>query len=68
MSFVGLYNNNTLSLFHFLAGMNMNPVSRLKKTWGKVNTDKFDILVVRKILQGRGKDTLWGQTLSDHLI
>lgn len=26
----------------------MNPVSRLKKTWNKVNTDKFDILVVRK--------------------
>lgn len=26
------------------AGMNMSPVSRLKKTWSKVNTDKFDIL------------------------
>ncbi|KAG7247085.1 hypothetical protein CRUP_007946, partial [Coryphaenoides rupestris] len=24
--------------------MNMSPVSRLKKTWSKVNTDKFDIL------------------------
>lgn len=27
--------------------MNMSPVSRLKKTWGKVNTDKFEILEVR---------------------
>lgn len=29
------------------AGMNMSPVSRLKKTWNKVNTDKFEILEVR---------------------
>lgn len=28
------------------AGMNMSPVSRLKKTWGKVKTAKFDILEV----------------------
>ncbi len=34
-------------MFYCVAGMNMNPVSRLKKTWNKVNTDKFDILVVR---------------------
>lgn len=27
--------------------MNLSPVSRLKKTWGKVNTDKFEILEVR---------------------
>ena len=26
----------------------MSPVSRLKKTWSKVNTDKFEILEVRK--------------------
>lgn len=29
------------------AGMNMTPVSRLKKTWAKVKTAKFDILEVR---------------------
>lgn len=29
------------------AGMNMSPVSRLKKTWSKVKTAKFDILEVR---------------------
>lgn len=28
------------------AGMNMSPVSRLKKTWAKVKTAKFDILEV----------------------
>lgn len=28
--------------------MNMSPVARLKKTWNKVNTDKFDILEVRR--------------------
>lgn len=28
--------------------MNMSPVARLKKTWSKVNTDKFEILEVRK--------------------
>lgn len=28
------------------AGMNMSPVSRLKKTWSKVKTAKFDILEV----------------------
>lgn len=27
--------------------MNMSPVARLKKTWNKVNTDKFEILEVR---------------------
>lgn len=30
------------------AGMNMSPVARLRKTWSKVNTDKFEILEVRK--------------------
>lgn len=29
----------------------MNPVSRLKKTWSKVNTAKFEILEVRTVLQ-----------------
>lgn len=28
--------------------MNMSPVARLKKTWSKVNTDKFEILEVRR--------------------
>lgn len=28
--------------------MNMSPVARLKKTWNKVNTDKFEILEVRR--------------------
>lgn len=28
------------------AGMNMSPVSRLKKTWAKVKTAKFDVLEV----------------------
>lgn len=45
-----------LTMFYCVAGMNMNPVSRLKKTWNKVNTDKFDILVVRKLLWGREKN------------
>ena len=26
--------------------MNMSPIQRLKKTWGKVNKDKFEILEV----------------------
>ncbi|RXN21384.1 ras-GEF domain-containing family member 1B-B-like protein [Labeo rohita] len=37
---------NFNSLMAIITGMNMNPVSRLKKTWNKVNTDKFDILVI----------------------
>lgn len=32
-----------------VAGMNMSPVSRLKKTWGKVKTAKFFILEVNTI-------------------
>uniref|UniRef100_A0A3P9GX24 RasGEF domain family, member 1Bb n=1 Tax=Oryzias latipes TaxID=8090 RepID=A0A3P9GX24_ORYLA len=35
---------NFNSLMAIITGMNMNPVSRLKKTWSKVNTDKFEIL------------------------
>lgn len=32
--------------FKWKAGMNMSPVSRLKKTWAKVKTAKFDVLEV----------------------
>lgn len=32
--------------FSFSAGMNMSPVSRLKKTWSKAKTAKFFILEV----------------------
>lgn len=37
------------------AGMNMSPVSRLKKTWSKVKTAKFDILEVSLYK----RDLLW---------
>ncbi|KAK2491556.1 hypothetical protein MC885_005368 [Smutsia gigantea] len=35
---------NTLNIQIGTTGMNMSPVSRLKKTWAKVKTAKFDIL------------------------
>lgn len=38
---------NSWNLFSSVAGMNMSPVSRLKKTWGKAKTAKFFILEVQ---------------------
>ncbi|XP_035248159.1 ras-GEF domain-containing family member 1B-like isoform X1 [Anguilla anguilla] len=35
---------NFNSMMAIISGMNMSPVSRLRKTWGKVKTAKFDIL------------------------
>lgn len=43
------------------AGMNMSPVSRLKKTWAKVKTAKFFILEVSKVV-GQPGDTSCPQT------
>lgn len=57
------------------AGMNMSPVARLKKTWSKVNTDKFEILEVRqpsrwrhgRFLTERRGEQIWTQHLLRHV-
>lgn len=45
--------------------MNMSPVSRLKKTWAKVKTAKFDILEVCQShvseSNGESRVCLWSQ-------
>lgn len=47
ISITSLFQSSSLYV-HFTreAGMNMSPVSRLKKTWAKVKTAKFDVLEV----------------------
>lgn len=48
------------------AGMNMSPVARLKKTWNKVNTDKFEILEVSgpgRCLREAGGDVVLSSTI-----
>lgn len=40
---------NSWNPFPPVAGMNMSPVSRLKKTWGKAKTAKFFILEVSTV-------------------
>lgn len=46
---------NSWNIFPLVAGMNMSPVSRLKKTWGKAKTAKFFILEVNTIQPITGK-------------
>lgn len=43
---VVIVKNIYIYTFSFSAGMNMSPVSRLKKTWSKAKTAKFFILEV----------------------
>lgn len=42
------------SVYLLPAGMNMSPVSRLKKTWAKVKTAKFFILEVSRVAGPKG--------------
>lgn len=51
------------SAFSPTAGMNMSPVSRLKKTWSKAKTAKFFILEVNMIQQFSGWDVWDGWKL-----
>ncbi|NIG59206.1 ras-GEF domain-containing family member 1B isoform X1 [Pontoporia blainvillei] len=46
MAIIYLFQNiqNALNIQTGTTGMNMSPVSRLKKTWAKVKTAKFDVL------------------------
>lgn len=42
------WRSSPISVYLLSAGMNMSPVSRLKKTWAKVKTAKFFILEVSR--------------------